>query len=159
MSKDKQELLTDEEIENIGKIETTLNLESIQLKKMRWTAKVYINETLPKTYRIYRFELALDETPYLSRIDELNKDFDASLFSGDASQKKIHDRKIADLTKQLETLRSECEEIQFSAILDEIKYKDIQTMLVIRLPDDVIEPFNRQKTRFDLYKLTLIPKS
>lgn len=152
-----QELLNLDELEKLTSIESSLDLDSITLKKKRWQAKMYINETLPRSYRQYKMILNLDEEPYQERIAEIKKEFEGTLFTNDRGSVKQHNKKIKELTDQLLMLRTECEEISFVATVEELKYKDSSTLLTIRIPDDVVEPFNRQKTRLDIYKITLIP--
>lgn len=74
-AKPPKELLTPEELENVGKIESTLSLDTIQLKRLKWQCKIWVKCTLPKTYRSYKIELSLDEAPYLKRIDDLESEF------------------------------------------------------------------------------------
>jgi len=148
------ELLDDEEMLAIN---STLFLETLQLKKLRWQAKITVRTTLPRSYRAYKIELELDDAPYLERIQELEEEFDATLFKDDKSSKKAHQDKVREMRDQLTRMRDETELIKFTAIVDELKYKSNETTLLMQIPDDVIEPFNRQKTRFDIYKITLTP--
>lgn len=153
-----KELLTPEELENVGKIESTLSLDTIQLKRLKWQCKIWVKTTLPKTYRSYRIELSLDEDPYIKRIDDLETDFSNSLFASDKASIKAHNQKISEIRTKLDQLRNDTEKIEFVSLVEELKYKDAETILLITLPDDVIEAFNRQKARFDLYKIVLIPR-
>lgn len=153
-----KELLTPEELENVGKIESTLSLDTIQLKRLKWQCKIWVKCTLPKTYRSYKIELSLDESPYIKRIDDLESEFSGSLFSTDKASVKAHNQKIAEIRQKLDQLRNDTEKIEFVSLVEELKYKDAETVLLITLPDDVIEAFNRQKSRFDLYKIVLIPR-
>lgn len=150
--------LLDTSIEDVGKIESSLDLETIQLKRKKWQAKVSIRTTLPKSYRCYKVELSLDEAPYIRRIDDLEAEFNGTLFATDNASIKQHDKNLKELRAKLEQLRSDCEDIEFTTTVDELKYKDGNTNLLITLPDDVIEPFNRQKARLDIYKIILIPR-
>ena len=156
--KSKKELLDISEYESAVSIVSSLDLESIMLKKKRWQAKIYVNEILPRSYRGYKIVLSLDEEPYLKRMEELTKSLDDTLFREDGGMKSSNNKKITEIRTQLETLRSECETIEFLSIVEELKYKNSSTLMTIRLPDDVIEPFNRQKMRLDIYKITLIPQ-
>lgn len=153
-----KELLTPEDLENVGKIQSTLGLETIQLKRLKWQCKIWVKTTLPKTYRSYRIELSLDEDPYIKRIDDLETDFSNSLFASDKASLKSHNQKIQEIRTKLDQLRADTEKIEFVSLVEELKYKDAETVLLITLPDDVIEAFNRQKSRFDLYKIVLIPR-
>lgn len=151
-----KELLTQEN-EDILSIESTISLDTIALKRMRWQVKMTVRTTLPRSYRLYKVTLELDDAPYVERIGELEAEFDASLFRNDKGQVKIHNGKVKEMKEQLERMIEECEVIDFTATVDEIKYKDSHTTLLMNVPDDVIESFNRQKTRLDIYKIILTP--
>lgn len=139
------------------KIESGVALNGITLKGQIWTGTLTIKTTLPKSYHRYKIHLEIDEHPYLQRIDDLNKDIDSSLFKDDRAMRKANDEKIKDIHNKLDALRRECEVIEFSAQVDALKYSNGGTTLSMRLPDDIVEPFNRQKSRLDLYKISLIP--
>lgn len=151
---EKKELLNDADILAIT---STMALDTVQLKGLRWQVKMTVRTTLPRSYRGYVVLLDLDEAPYLSRIKELEDEFDGTLFKEDPVEKKKHIERLKVQKDQLERLRNECEEIKFVAIVDELKYKENTTQLLMRVPDDVIEAFNRQKTRFEIYKVILTP--
>lgn len=156
--KTKKELLKEEELETAGRIFTTLDLETIVMKKKRWQIKIQVGATLPRTYHRYKIVLTLDEEPYLDRIAEVQTDLDNSLFKNDKAQIKDADKRIAQLQKSLDSLRGDCEVIEFSAVVESLKYRDAGTLIELRIPDDVVEPFNRQKMRMDVYSLELIPE-
>jgi hypothetical protein len=147
----------DEAFEEEMKIESGVALNGISLKGQIWTGTITIKTTLPKSYYRYKMHLELDEHPYLRRIDDLNRDHDSSLFKNDRAMRKANDEKISEIHNKLESLRRECETIEFSATVDSLKYSNGGTTLSMRLPDDIVEPFNRQKSRLDLYKISLIP--
>lgn len=138
-------------------IQSTMDLESITMKAKRWQIRMYIRSILPRSYRGYKVSLSLDESPYLERIKEKEVEFDSQLFKNDKIEKKKHHESIKEMRTQLEKMRDDCEKIDFTAVVDELKYKDGQTSLLMQVPDDVIEPFNRQKTRFEIYKVILTP--
>lgn len=143
--------------ENIGKIETPLFLTSLTLKEMKWSAKLVVRTLLPRSYHRYKVILQLDEQPWLDRIADYEKELDDSLFKNEKTSKKELSRRVADQRKDLEETRQQCEKIEFSAIVDALRYKDNDTAIELRVPDDVIEPLNRQKVRMPLYKIALIP--
>lgn len=150
--------LLDEPLAEIGKIESELSLDSITLKKQRWEMKVYVKTTLPRSYHRYKMNLQLDEQPYLDRIDDVEKGLDDTLFKDNPAERKQVNEKVKKMRAELDAKRNECEVIEFFATVMELKYKDGETRLVVRVPDDIIEPMNRQKSRLDLYKLTLYPE-
>jgi len=136
-------------------IVSTVRLEEIKLKDLCWLVKLRIGETLPKAYHQYKIIMELDETPYLERIEDLENQVRGSLFEHDAAQRKEVDRNIELVRQSLEERRKECERMQFNATVEELKYKDAGTTVTVRVPDDIIEAFNRQKTRFGYYQITL----
>lgn len=155
---EKKELLDmKENLDDVLKIEAGVGLNGITLKGQIWTGTLTIKTTLPKSYHRYKLHLELDEHPYTQRIDDLNKELDGSLFGRDRAMRKSTDERIKEIQKNLEQLRRECEVIEFSAQVDALKYANGGTTLSMRLPDDIVEPFNRQKSRLDLYKISLIP--
>lgn len=147
----------EENLDDVLKIEAGVGLNGITLKGQIWTGTLTIKSELPKSYRRYKMHLELDEHPYLQRIEDLNRELDNSLFGSDRAMRKNTDKRIGEINKTLEQLRRDCEVIEFSATVDSLKYANGGTTLSMRLPDDIVEPFNRQKSRLDLYKITLTP--
>lgn len=145
-----------EDVENVGMIEASVLLESLEMKKLRWSAKICVFEILPKTYHSYKVKLVFDDKTYIERIDQLIEEFETSLFANDRASKKVHDRKIAGMRADLDKKIAECEKIEFVGLIEELKYKNARTELKMIVPDDVIEAFNRQKTRFNIYKICLV---
>ena len=155
MSEKKKELLDLNDEVNI--IETTLDLNTIELKKLRWFVKMYVGERLPKTYHAYKIKLVYNDKPLLDRIADIENEFEETLFAKEKSSRTMHNKRIAEIRAQLKKEEDDCEKIEFVALVEELKYKDSSTLLKIKVPDDVIEAFNRQKTRFNIYKICLIP--
>jgi hypothetical protein len=159
-NKQKKELLdisTPEAIDDALKIVSGVTLNGITLKGLIWTGVITIRTILPKSYHMYEIKLELDESDAMRRIDELNADVDGTLFANDRGVRKARDEKIKEVRKRLDELRKECEIIKFSSTVDSLKYGSGCTTLQMRFPDDIVEPLNRQKSRLQLYKVTLIP--
>ena len=138
-------------------IKTTIEIGEIKLKDLVWSAKLIIGTLLPKSYRQYSVSMYFNDEPNLKRIKELKKDFSNTLFSKDPKQKLEFDKKVDSLENEVKQLRKDLEKINFSCTVAELKYKDSNTVLTIRMPDDVIEAFNRQKTKLSLYEISLEP--
>lgn len=66
-------------------------------------------------------------------------------------------KRIGEIRDELCRMQRDCPEIQFNTTVEEIKYKDSETRLSCRIPDDVIEPINKQKYRLEAYKVILLP--
>lgn len=150
-------LLETDDLENVGTIESRIELEQLVLKNKRWKAHLKIGTILPRSFHRYNIKLDLDEKPYTDRIEELERDLNSGLFKDEKiSRKSVHE-KISGIRKELEAMAKECEHIEFSAVVEEIKYRDGDTLLAARIPDDVIEALNRQKYRMEAYKIALVP--
>lgn len=81
-----------------------------------------------------------------------------SLFKGNPAEEKKHDKLVSDLRMQKQKEKQECEPIEFSVRVEKLAYKDGNTVIDVLVPDDVVEAFNRQKHRMNMYAVTLIPQ-
>lgn len=153
----KKEMLDMDILEEELKIETSMSLEGIKLDGMRWEVKLKTFTTLPRAYYHYRLLMELNQEPYLERIEHLEEELENSLFKDEPKQRKSTDELIAEIRDSLKQRLEECEKIDFRCTVKELKYKDSNTILTVIVPDDTIEQFNRQKTRFNLYKIVLYP--
>lgn len=151
------ELLNLKDAEKSLIIETTIQLEELKLKDKRWTAKLKLRTTLPRSYHNYKIFLDLDEKPYLDRISDLEKSLDESLFKELKTSRRAVGKQIGDIRNELETMRKDCPHIEFMATVDQLVYKDGDTIMTCRIPDDIIEPLNKQKYRLEAYKIALDP--
>lgn len=136
-------------------IVSTIRLDKIELKDMRWLCKLRIGTLLPRSYHLYKILMELDEQPYTERIEDLEAQVKGSLFENEKSTVKSLDEMIARVRKELTERRKECETMKFNCSVEELKYSGSDTILIVRVPDDTIEAFNRQKTRLSYYKITL----
>lgn len=155
--KNRTELLPAEELKTAGMIETALDIESITLKGKRWSARLKIRTLLPRSYHRYTIKLDLDERPYEKRIDDLERELEAGLFSKERTSRREVNKKIGEIRDELETMKKSCEHIEFPATVEQLTYRDGDTLVSLRIPDDVIEPLNRQKYRIDAYRVQLDP--
>jgi len=156
--KQKADLIDETESpDDVLKVESTIYLELLQLKDKKWSARFLIGAILPKSYHRYKITLTLNEDPYLERIEELEKGLDESLFREEQGSIKDVNKRIGQIRAELERMQKDCPEIEFNATVEEIKYKDAETRLTCRIPDDIIEPINKQKYRLEAYKIVLIP--
>lgn len=149
--------LIDMEEENPGMIESTIFLQELKLKDKRWSAKMLIGTILPKSYHRYQVKMELDESPYLDRIAELEKGLDDSLFREEKGSVRETNKRIGQIRDELKKMKESCVTIEFGAIVEEVKYKDSETLLTARIPDDIIQDLNEQKFRLEAYKIALIP--
>ncbi len=134
-----------------------VSLNEIKLKDLKWLVKLSIQTTLPRSYHNYKIVMEMDEAPFLDRIEELEEQVRGSLFEDEMTTRRDMDKRIAEVKKNLADRKKECERMDFGCTVEELKYKDGNTVITVRVPDDVIEAFNRQKTRLSYYKITLDP--
>jgi hypothetical protein len=142
---------------DISIIESRIQLQKLEMKDKRWSSTLVIGAILPRAFYRYKITLELDERPYEERIKEIEEDMSGSLFKEEKVSKKKMLEQISSIRKELEMIKKECERIDFGAVVKEIKYKGIETTIVCIIPDDVIEPLNRQKYRLEAYKISLLP--
>lgn len=158
MAKKKQKAeLIDMESENPGMIESTIFLQELKLKDKRWSAKMLIGAILPKAYHRYNVKMVLDESPYEDRIADLEKGLDDSLFREERNSVRDTNKRIKEIRQELERMQNDCYDIEFACVVEEVKYKDSDTLLTARIPDDIIEDLNKQKFRLEAYKIMLFP--
>ena len=141
-------------------------LEEIALKRskgLRWRMKLEIFKILPKTYHTYSVEMDVDEGEFDNRIqaveDKIEKiRTEKSLFA-DRDDKEIRNMRelIVGIEKERDERIKECDVISFAAEIEEIKYKDAHTHVLIMVPDQIIEQMNKQKARMSWYKINLKP--
>jgi hypothetical protein len=147
------------------KIEGKFAIEQIEMNKgLQWKIKMKVSKILPKSYHDYTIKMTLDEEIYKIRIASYEQE-QKELGRGqimllpemiEARKGELHD-KIVDERKALEEMRGKCKKIEFVAEVRELKYKDGDTIINLRIPDDIVQPLNEQKFLFAHYKIELIP--
>lgn len=165
-SKKSKELLDINSPEADLTIVANFALEEIALKKskgLRWRMKLEIFKILPKTYHSYSIDMDVDEEEFDNRImaveDKIDKvSSERSLFP-DRDDKDIRNMRelIIGIDKERDQRIEECDVISFAAEIEEIKYKNAHTHVLIIVPDKIIEQMNAQKSRISWYKINLKP--
>lgn len=67
------------------------------------------------------------------------------------------DNLIAGIRKEIRDLEKECPDINTTGAIEEIKYKDGSTVLVMTIPADTAFELDKQKLRLGHYKVTIRP--
>lgn len=141
-------------------------LEEIALKRskgLRWRMKLEIFKILPKTYHSYSIEMDVDEAEFDNRVkaveDKIEKIRGEKSLFPDVDDKEIRNLRelVVGIEKERDQRIEECEVISFAAEIEEIKYKDAHTHVLIIVPDQIIEQMNKQKSRISWYKINLKP--
>lgn len=156
----KAELIDDSAIT----VTTVFELKKIELKDdLAWRMKIDLNTRLNHTFREYDVRLSIDESPYETRIADLERkiyevESEASLFEGNKKQEvKFINGQIADIRAELEEKKAQCPVIEFKGVIEELKYKDAyHTIVVILFPSDALAELNEMKRELSHYKIELI---
>lgn len=143
-------------------ITARFTVDQIVMKNDRiWRVKMTIDEVLPKSYRDYDVKMEVNEDPYNEKIEAVKRDIqdiknENSLF-GELRKERIDELngKITKIENELSKIKEQCTEIETSASVEEVKYEN--SVIVLRIPDTVIENLNQQKMNFKHYKIILTP--
>jgi hypothetical protein len=149
----------------VDKIEAKFSIEQIVMDKdLQWKAKMRVTKILPKSYHDYTIKMTLDEAPYDKRVatlelelKELGRGQQQLLKEMAEARKGQLNDDILEEKSRLEEMRDKCKAIEFLGEVKELKYKDGDTVILIRLADEVIEQLNKAKYLFSNYKISLIP--
>lgn len=159
--KEKKDLLdTNEDIT----IRAKFGLNMISLKDdHRWRMKLIVWKILPKAYHDYTIKFVVDEGPFEKRIKSLEDKIatiqkEPSLFD-ERDKKEVTKLRelIVDIQKELSALKKQCGVIEFVSEIEEIKYKDGNTNVLMKIPDVIIDPLNKAKLLIGNYKVELVP--
>jgi len=147
-----------------GTIATNFFLQEIKMKELCWSIKLELKAILPRSYRNYDVEMVFDNEPFDSRvrhvqgrITKLEKD--PQLFD-DVKKQELDDlrQEINDIEKERNALDNQCPTISFPGTIEELKYKGAGTVLVMNVPDSIIELMNQKKSLISYYKIELAPQ-
>lgn len=137
--------------------------EQTTLKKDRlWRMKLTLKTTLPETFREYGVRLSLNEEPYETRIADIERrkaDVSAENQLFGAEKKKQlagFDQQVKDVEAELEDAREAAPEIEFDATIEQLAYKDGDTVVVMMIPATAIPAINEQRLNLSNYKIELL---
>lgn len=138
-------------------------LESIMMKKDKlWRLKLTLKTQLPESFREYGVRLSLNEEPYLMRIDDLKKrlvevNAENPLFKGDKKkQLKQIEQQIADVKTELHEAQSVLPVIEFDGTIEQLTYKDGDTIVVMMIPAKSVGELNDNRNQVNAYKIELL---
>lgn len=136
-------------------------LKKFEMKEdMVWRMKLQLKTQLPQSFREYKVKLSLNEEPYNVRIADLERkrgevEGENQLFEKKTQLKNI-DQEIKEVEKELEEALSNAPEIEFAGTIEELKYKDGDTIIVIMFPALTITELNANRHVLKDYKIELI---
>lgn len=144
--------------QDIADIESKFYLEELKMKGNEWTCKLVVSTVLSQTQHLYDMTLVFDESPFTERIKDLEARSRGSLFSGTADDNRELREHVDEITADMKKLKRECNTIEMSVIVKEVKYKDTRTTsLTLLIKDTVIADLNCQKELLKYYKLVMKP--
>lgn len=158
----KKKSLLDKELQTI---KSDFSIKKLSMdSELDWKADLLVKTILPRSYHDYSVRMVFDETPYDNRIagyEQQIKDIkaDNTLF------KKLDGEEIRELKNDIKRVQNEkkemagnCPTIEFEGAITQLKYIGDNTMLTIRVPDEMIEHLNKRKHYFHQYTLELRPQ-
>lgn len=154
-----------EKEESLGFVATSVFLlEELKMKKdFIWRMKLKMKTVLPQSYREYDVKLSLNEEPYNIRIADLEKkryevetDAQEEMFGAKKTQLKNIDQEIKEVEKELEQALKDSPVVEFNATIEELKYKDADTFIVLQIPANTVKEINDNKYILKSYKIELI---
>lgn len=148
---------------------TTFKLKKIEMKDdLEWRIKLELNTKLSQTFREYDVRLSVNETPFKLRIEGLERkienieaDRQDSLPLGVGSKKdhvKVINNEIKDIEQELKDMQNDCPDIEFKGTIEELKYKDGNTIISMLFPGTIVNELNEKKFLLTHYKIELIRK-
>lgn len=137
------------------------DLKEIRMKDDKaWRLKAVLKVSLPQSFREYDVKLSLNEEPYESRIKDVERKIEEVNLSNELFDKRdaIAEMRgqIKDIQEELAEALKETHTIEFSGVLEELKYKDSDTVVVMLIPADVIQELNDARFKFETYKIELL---
>lgn len=137
-------------------------LDQIVMKKdYVWRIKMFIKETLKKTFHSYGVKLIFNDEPYLTNIEDLESEVkriktSQRLFPDIKGLKKAR-KEVEEATYELRDLRGKCPVIEFDGTVEELKYKeeDTETMITLRLSAEKVNELNELRLMLGYYKIEL----
>lgn len=144
-------------------------LKKIEMKDdYEWRIKLVLKTRLNHTYREYKVKLSVNERPFEMRIEDLEKkkrqvEDDAQLAMDDgmpSSARKTHlkniDKEIVEVKAELEQMLRDLPELEFEGVIEELKYKNGDTVISMFFPSAVLADLNQQRFLLKHYKIELI---
>lgn len=132
-------------------------------KTLKWTMELLIAKILPKSYKSYSGKMVFNEQPYFDRMASVEKEIrdieaDAQLFRDmQSGEVEVKNKQLVMIQNEMADKKKECPEIEIYFEVEEIKYKNNQTLLKVGIPDTVIAQLNEKKFFFSYYQVELKP--
>lgn len=144
-------------------ITSTLSVEELKMKNLGWSMKLKIKQIMPKSFHDFAVKFVFDERPGEARIKQLEERMENNkqprlLKSIDKAEMDDLKDEINDVRREMAENKRQCITIEFLAQVEQLKYSGADTILSVRIPDNIIEPVNKVKMLFGFYKVELMPQ-
>lgn len=157
----KKELLNLDESRIIAT--TVFELKKFEMKDdMQWRMKLLLKTSLPQSFREYKVKLSLNEQPFNVRIADLERkrsevETEETLFP-DQRKKQCQniDLEIKEVEKELADTKANAPEIEFQGTIEELKYKEGDTLVMLQFPSVSLKELNDNRMTLKHYKIELI---
>lgn len=149
------------------KVEATFTLKEVKMKMddMAWRMKFALNKRLDSTFREYDVRMSVNTDPFDDDISVIERkieevESESHLFGDEKVEKVRYLRgQILDIKDRLGEVVDMCETMEFKGIIEELKYKDTRTtMVVMIIPAEAIQTLNEMRAHMGHYKIELIRK-
>jgi hypothetical protein len=140
------------------------SLKKIEMKDdLAWRIKLELKTKLDHSFREYKARFSVNEAPFEMRIEDLEKkkyevETEEQLFPDQKkTQLKNIDSEIKEVERELEDMREMCPDIEFDGTIEELKYKDGNTIIVMIFPSLSLAEINEKRRELaNHYKIELI---
>lgn len=140
------------------------DLKEIKMKNdLAWRIKLELKTKLDHSFREYSVKFSVNEEPFNVRIQDLERKRDEvesenQLFGEQKkTQLKNIDSEIKEVEQELEDMKEMCPDIEFAGTIEELKYKDGNTIIVMLFPASSLTEMNDKRRELaEHYKIELM---
>ncbi len=164
MAKNKKEVKKDLIESDLSLVATAVfDLKKIEMKDdLQWRIKLELKTRLSQSFREYSVKLSVNEEPFNVRINDLERKrqevaSSAELFEeGKKTQLKNIDQEIKEVGLELKEMQENCPLIEFAGTIEELKYKDGNTIISMMFPASSVQELNEKRHDLAHYKIELL---
>lgn len=138
-------------------------LKKIEMKNdLAWRIKLELKTRLSQSFREYDVKFSVNEEPFNLRIADLERkrsevESENQLFGENKkTQLKNIESEIKEVEQELKDMQENCPDIEFSGTIEELKYKDGNTIITMLFPASSLTELNDKRRDLAHYKIELI---
>lgn len=138
-------------------------LKKIEMKDdLAWRIKLELKTKLDHSFREYNVKFSVNEQPFNLRIADLERkrsevESEDQLFGDQKkTQLKNIDSEVKEVEQELKEMQEMCPDIEFEGTIEELKYKDGNTIIVMLFPATSLAEMNDKRRQLaEYYKIEL----